>query len=360
LPATTPSLRLLADQTSKAMGGILHVLDGLALLADAPTRAPPGRRGFRLSVPDWLPAFVNAARAFVMISAATLFWVITAWPNGAFAITFTAIVVTLLSPRGDQAYAGALAFTLATAIAIVCAAIVKFAVLPGLETFAAFCIAIGLYLVPVGFGMAQSREPAMLAVFGGMSFIFMPVLAPANQMSYDTAQFYNLALAIFAGCTAGALSFRLFPPLPPALRTHRLLTLTLRDLRRLAIDPKPPRAEDWEGRVYGRLAVLPDDAEPLQRSQLLSALSVGSEILKLRRIARPLALGPELDAALAAVARGNSATAMSWLTTLDQRLVSLPDSLAAAPRTLRTRASILAVSETLAQYSAYFDGGALA
>jgi uncharacterized membrane protein YccC len=141
-------VRLLADQTAKALIGILHVLDGLALLVDAPGRPPPGRRGFRFSVPDWLPALVNAARAFVTISAAALFWVITAWPNGAFAITFTAIVVVLVSPRGDQAYAGALAFTLATAIAIVCTAIIKFAVLPGLETFAAFCVAMGLYLVP--------------------------------------------------------------------------------------------------------------------------------------------------------------------------------------------------------------------
>ena len=356
-PAATPSLQLLADETARLLTGILHVLDGLALLVDAPGRPPPGRRGFRFSVPDWLPALVNAARAFVAVGAAALFWVITAWPNGAFAITFTAIVVMLLSPRGDQAYAGALAFTLATAIAIVCAAIVKFAVLPGLETFAAFCVAIGLYLVPVGFGMAQSRKPPMVAVFSGMAFIFIPNLAPENQMSYDTVQFYNLALAIFVGCTTGALSFRLFPPLPPALRTHRLLALTLRDLRRLAIDPKPPRPEDWEGRVYGRLAVMPDDAEPLQRSQLISALSVGSEILRLRRIARPLALGPELDAALAAVAHGNSATARSWLARLDQRLSSPLGPKAEAPRSLRTRASILAVSETLAQYSAYFDGG---
>ena len=360
LPATTPSLRLLADQTAKALIGILHVLDGLALLVDAPRHPPSGRRGFRLSVPDWLPALVNAARAFVTISAVALFWVITAWPNGALAITFAAIVVVLLSPRGDQAYAGALAFTLAIPIGIVCAAIIKFAVLPSLQTFAAFCIAIGLYLVPVGFGLAQSRQPATFVVFTAMAVNFIPVLAPENQMSYDTVQFYNLALAIFAGCTAGALSFRLFPPLPPALRTRRLLALTLRDLRRLTIDPRLPRSEDWEWRVYGRLAVMSDDAEPLQRAQLLSALSVGSEILKFRRITRLLALGPELDAALAAVAHGNSASARSWLAQLDKRLSSLPGSEAGASRSLRTRASILSVSETLAQHAAYFDDGALA
>jgi uncharacterized membrane protein YccC len=231
-------------------------------------------------------------------------------------------------------------------------------VLPGLETFEAFSVAIGLYLVPVGFGMAQSRRPATFVMFTAMGLAFILVLAPENQISYDTVQFYNLGLAVFVGCATGALSFRLFPPLPPALRTHRLLALTVRDLRRLAIDPKPPRSEDWEGRVCGRLAVMPDDAVPLQRSQLLSALSVGEEILELRRIARPLALGPELDAALAAVAHGNSTTARSWLARVDQRLSSLTAAEAGAFGLMRARASILSMSEALAQHAVYFDAGA--
>ena len=39
LPAGTPSLRLLADETAKVLAGMSHVLDGLALLVDAPGRA---------------------------------------------------------------------------------------------------------------------------------------------------------------------------------------------------------------------------------------------------------------------------------------------------------------------------------
>src|SRR5262249_44946111 len=65
-PVETPSLQLLVDETIKVLSGILHVLDALALLVDAPGQAPPDHRGFRPSVPDWLPALVNAARAFVM------------------------------------------------------------------------------------------------------------------------------------------------------------------------------------------------------------------------------------------------------------------------------------------------------
>ena len=170
--------------------------------------------------------------------------------------------------------------------------------LPGLETFEAFSLAIGLYLVPAGALVAQ---PWQTVTFTAMVLGFVPLLSPANQMSYDTMQFYNFALAIVAGSGAAALSFRLLPPLSPAFRARRLLALTLRDLRRLATGPIPRAPGDWEGRMYGRLAVLPDAAEPLQRSQLLAALAVGSEIIQLRHIASTLGLGSDLDLALEAV-----------------------------------------------------------
>jgi hypothetical protein len=76
-------------------------------------------------------------------------------------------------------------------------------------------------------------------------------------------QFYNAALAIVAGSSAGALSFRLLPPLSPAFRTRRLLALTLRGLRRLAAGPARWTREDWEGRMHSRIAALPDAADPL-------------------------------------------------------------------------------------------------
>src|SRR6516225_3936009 len=52
---------------------------------------------------------------------------------------------------------------------VVCVALIKFAVLPGLETFPALSLALGLYLIPIGFALAQSRKPATVAVFTGMT-----------------------------------------------------------------------------------------------------------------------------------------------------------------------------------------------
>jgi uncharacterized membrane protein YccC len=355
LPPGSPSLRLLAAHAANQLAGFAAVLDGLALLVADPARIR-SRRRMTPHVPDWLPALVNGGRAFVTIGAVEVFWIATEWPNGAQAITFTAIAVILLAPRADAAYAQAVSFMIGIALAAVCAAIILFAVLPNRATFAGFSIVMGLYLVPVGMLLAQSSQ-AMFALFTAMSGNFVPLLAPANQMSYDTVQFYNSALAIIAGAGVAALSFRLLPPLSPAFQVERLVELTLRDLLRLATANVGRLPVDWEGHIYKRLVAMPDEAEPLQRAQLLTALSLGREIIELRRVAPQLGLATDLDAALEPFAQGNSAAAVEKLERLDRRLASLTESDPQTLLILHERARILLISDALMQHRAYFDGG---
>jgi uncharacterized membrane protein YccC len=350
LPAGTPSLRLLADQSAKVLAGISRALNGLALLVGASARPMPRRGGVLPCVPDRLPPLINASRAFIAVAVVEFFWILTAWPNGARAITFAAIGVILFAPRADQAYAGAMSFMVGIGLTAVFAAIIGFAILPNIETFAAFSLAIGLVLVPAGAGVAQPWQTPM---FTAIAAFFCFLLTPTNPMSYDTQQFYNAASATVAGAGAAALSFRLLPSLSPMLRARRLLTLTLRDLRRLATGWIPRSADAWEGRVYSRLSELPDAAEPLQRSQLVAALSVGIEIISLRRICRRFDLGPHLDAALETMARGDSAMTIARLTRLDEALAARPRAAA-----LRARSTILAMSEALTEHATYFDAEA--
>jgi uncharacterized membrane protein YccC len=360
LPADTPSLRLLADEAAKMLTGILHVLDGLALLVDAPHYPSPGARGFRLGEPDWLPALINAARTSLAIGAIELFWVATAWPNGASAIVFVAVVVLLQSPKGDLAYGGSLALALGIVGAVVFAAAIKFAMLPALQTFPSFCAALGLFFLPAGFAMAASRQPIVAGVLTAMTFNFNPLLAPTNEMNYDTAQYYNSALAIVVGCGVAPLAFLLLPPLSPALRVRRLLASASRDLRRLAIAPVLPTLDYWESRVYSRLTALPDQASPLQRAQLLAALSVGTEIIGLRQMAAHLGTTAELDAALHDIALGHSTKAIAKLRQFDDRLASTRETGAEAAMALRGRGRVLVISEAIAEHGDYFDAGASA
>jgi uncharacterized membrane protein YccC len=180
----------------------------------------------------------------------------------------------------------------------------------------------------------------------------MPLLAPTNQMVYDTVQFYNGTLAVVAGTAAALLSFRLLPPLSPAYRTRRLLALTLRDLRRLAMGRG---YRDWFGHIGGRLVTIPDAATPLQRAQLLAGLSVGREIIQLRGGARRLELDTELDPVLAALAQGDTASATAHIARLDAALAAHFATGPEMQTVLRARGSILAISETLARHASYFQ-----
>jgi uncharacterized membrane protein YccC len=354
LPAGTPTLRLMADATAAALLAISNALDGLALLVD-PGEAGPRRRAARRPVPDLLPAWINAARIFATIAACALFWVITAWPSGALAMTFAAVGVILLSPLEDRAYAGALMFLVGTAVATLLAAIVDFALLPGVESFAGFALALGLVLVPAG---AAASRPWRQPMFVALTANFIPLLGPANQMTYDTAQFYNTGLAILAGIAAAALAMVLLPPLPPGRRVARLLAATLADLRRLAAGRLAIEAADWEGRVYGRLLVLPATAEPLQLARLVAALSLGTEIIHLRRLAPRLGLAREVEAALAALAAGDGEAARRGLVALDDRLAHAGGPEAGAAVALRARGWLRGMAATLAQHAAYLEAPA--
>jgi uncharacterized membrane protein YccC len=356
LPAETPSLRLLADQTANVLAGMTHALNGLALLVADPASRVPRRGSKRLRVPDWLPALVNAGRASAAIGAVALFWIFTEWPSGASAISFAAIIAILLSPRADQPYAAGIAFLLGILLNVVLTATIAFAVLPGsgAETFAAFSLVIGLCLVPIGALLAQARQSWQTGMFAAMTLTFIPLLAPTNQMVYDTVQFYNGTLAIVAGTAVALLSFRLLPPLSPAYRTRRLLALTLRDLRRLATGRT---YRDWFGHIGGRLVTIPDAATPLQRAQLLAALSVGSEIIQLRDSARRFSLDAELGPVLAAVAQGDTASATAHLARLDAAFAARPATGPEMQPVLRARGSILVISEILARHSSYFETG---
>src|SRR5262249_43525871 len=159
--------------------------------------------------------------------------------------------ILLISPRGDLAYRGSIAFVVAVIVSILCVAAIKFGVLPAFDGFPGFCFVLGLYFLPVGFVMARSRNLAAVVIASGMSIAFFPLLTPTNEMTYNTQQFYNASLAILVGAFIVPVVFSLIPPLPPALRARRLLSSALRDLRRVAAAPVAPGLADWESRMFG-------------------------------------------------------------------------------------------------------------
>lgn len=101
---------------------------------------------------------------------------------------------------------------------------------------------------------------------------------------------------------------------------------------------------------------MPEEATPLQRAEQLAALSVGTEIRRLRPVARWLGLDANLESALAAVAQGHSAVAIARFNRLDEAFALHSENELDA---LRRRTGVLVISEALAKHAAYFDAGAL-
>ncbi|WP_027578826.1 FUSC family protein [Bradyrhizobium sp. Ai1a-2] len=347
----TPSVKLIADEAARSLLALRKALGGLLALTD-PAQPVRARRRERLPVPDYAPSILNAVRAFIAIAAVEMLWIVTAWPNGAFAIAFAAIALTLFSARPDQAYAITMMFTVGAAITTVLAAIANFALLPQMTSFAGLCFVIGLVLVPAG---ALMTQPWLPPVFIALVATFIPLLGPANQMTYNTLAFYNVALAIFVGLASAALAFRMVPPLSAELRVRRLLRRTLREIRQLATDRLQLTSEAWEERIYNYLQALPAQTEPMARSDLLSALVVGNAIIRLRPVAGRFDLDQEFSVALDAVAQADITSAIERLADFDAELAAVARTTPGLRVRERARGSILVLSETLAQHKTYFE-----
>jgi uncharacterized membrane protein YccC len=347
--AQTPMQRLLADNAAAGMLGMARALNGLTAVVDP--RDVRGVRGMaRLRVADWMPASINALRTLAAVGVVSLFWIVSAWPNGVEAITFCAVIVILLPPAGDAAYSAALQFLQGSALGAVIAAIIVFGILPKAATFPSLCLILGLPLVPLGFLNARGWRP-MFTFAAAVNFL--PMLNITNGMNYDASGFWNGAIAILAGIAFGVVAMLVIPPLSPAIRTQRLLALTLADFRRLVKRASPGRQDDWESKGVARLLAMPDQAEAQERAELAAIVAVGKETVRLRHIAPRFVPSGMVDAPLAALAEGRSSEAIERLHDIDRQVAALPR--ARSRILLSLRASILVISGQLSEFGSYFD-----
>jgi uncharacterized membrane protein YccC len=185
----------------------------------------------------------------------------------------------------------------------------------------------------------------------------IPLLSPTNDMTYDAAVFFNSALGLLSGCAAGGLALLLIPPVPTRVRAQRLVDLSIRDLRRLAGGRRRWTRHRWQSRLYARLTALPEEAESIQRSHLVAALSVGLQVIRLRGLSRRGRVGIEISAILASLASGDLPKLRLVLETTDREIASIPEANVAEGGRLRARAALRAIEEAVCRRSEHFLGG---
>jgi uncharacterized membrane protein YccC len=250
---------------------------------------------------DLRAAWINGLRAFLAVGATGAFWIASAWDHGPLALVFVSVLMSLFSTQPHPDRIG-WTFLKAGTVALFLAVICKYYILPMSSEFEFLAVTLGFVLVPLGFVMAN---PSTIALAGGFSFVFVTLLRPLNLMAYDLSDTLNTGLSILVGILFGTLSYLLiFPPDPQAARCY----VTYRIRRGLAwlaqVDPVPATSSAWETRMYDRVIRL-NDPQNLSGTPTdewldagLSALTLGNEILRLRRWLASEKLSIELKAAV--------------------------------------------------------------
>jgi len=250
---------------------------------------------------DLRAAWINGLRAFLAVGATGAFWIASAWDHGPLALVFVSVLMSLFSAQPHPDRIG-WSFLKAGTVAFFLAVVGKYYILPMSSEFEFLAVTLGFVLVPLGFVMAN---PSTIALAGGFSFVFVTLLQPLNPMIYDVSDTLNTGLSILVGILFGTLSYLLiFPPDPQAARRY----VTYRIRRGLAwlaqVDPVPATSSAWETRMYDRVIRL-NDPQNLSGTPTdewldagLSALTLGNEILRLRRWLASEKLSVELKEAV--------------------------------------------------------------
>jgi hypothetical protein len=103
------------------------------------------------------------------------------------------------------------------------------------------------------------------------------------------------------------------------------------------------------------LIAMPVEAEPVQRSYLVSVLSVGLQVIRLQRLSRHGRIGTEISDIQASLAAGDLPKLRVVLDAVDQEIASIPDTLQGARGRLRARSALLAVGKAVNRQSEYFE-----
>lgn len=309
--AHTPAAQLLIHGVAATLSALERVANALVLVVKS-SNARPDRSARRLRIPDPAPPLLNALRVAAGLATAEVFWIATEWNDGPSMITFTAIAITLFSPRAELAYPTVVDYAAGTAAAGAVAVVLNQAILPALhggflsESWVLACV-----LVP--FGALAAVSPWHKTAFAAVVMNLIPILALENDPIYDGTRVVNTAVAISAGTVVAAVFMRLIPPLSPATRVRRLLALTLRDLRQMLKGRRRFTRDRWIALVSQRLAALPLQASFDEQTQLLAALSVGEASIVLASYTGSPG-GDEIDQAFARLADGDIAAARAALT----------------------------------------------
>ncbi|MGU9991205.1 FUSC family protein [Bordetella avium] len=260
------------------------------------TRGPALHRDHQL-------ALLSALGAGLAISVCCLFWIGTAWTNGATAALMAAIASCFFAAQDDPV-PGIMQFLKYTIASIPLSALYLLGIMPALHSFEM----LALTLFPVAFvvGILLTRPASVgkaMAVFFGLS----GTLALHDTHTADIVSFLDTTLAQCIGVALAAIITAIFRSVSVEWSARRLQSANWKELATLARGQRVLNRQAFAARLLDRIGLLQPRLAITQRqddqfaSDALKDLRVGKDIAELQR-ARPHM--PVADAAIEPVLRG--------------------------------------------------------
>jgi uncharacterized membrane protein YccC len=132
-------------------------------------------------------ALQNTIRVGIAVSAGALFLTLAGWPASATALTVTAVLCALSTTMPSPSKF-AVAVTIAFALAMISACIVRFCFLTETQDFSRLAIGIAPILI---FGCLLSVSPKTAGLGGIINVIFLDLLTPSNPQNFNSVEFFS-------------------------------------------------------------------------------------------------------------------------------------------------------------------------
>jgi uncharacterized membrane protein YccC len=258
---------------------------------------------------DWGMALLSGFAAAITTMACCAIWIATAWPEGAIAPTFAAILMSLFATLDDPTPAISV-FMKSTFISLALAAFYLFAALPAIDGFPMLVAVLAPVLLILG--ALQGNPPTFLP---GLALILglAGSLSLQAEFSADFPSFLNNFVAQTVGIFAALVGTQIFRSIGAAFSARRILRFGWRHLAANAA-ASPEEGQDrtvWTSQMLDRLGLLIPRLNMLEQRgelahvDLLQDIRIGLNVADLQE-AR-LALGPTVEPSLAAVLRSITA-----------------------------------------------------
>ncbi len=182
---------------------------------------------------DPLVALLIGTRALVSLLLIGLFWIASAWPYGASALTFVAITSAFFGsvPNQKREVRQMIIGHLVSYIIVI---LYTCFVIPSLDGFALLCAALAPILI---LGIYISTYPQWAGLGTGLTLFFCMVLAPTNPMVFNPVGVINDGGAAILGTVVVGLVFMTLAPATGEWHKRRMADRIRRQVVRACSDP---------------------------------------------------------------------------------------------------------------------------